>query len=195
MPLDRLARLAVVDRVGAARGRQQRIRADQQQMAMLASCRSPALRHARVGPLRRRAAAPEDFGLDGERVAAVRRIPRFGQLPLDRVRRAARPAPHPPCRRGRTGAAPPAPCAAPRAAGRGAAATGRGSRSCPARTPHRTRSMADHAVDRRAEVELQRLAARGALDLHLVRRHPEAARQRPVVELQHEVAAAALVAA
>ena len=52
---------------------------------------------------------------------------------------------------------------------------------------------ADHPVNRRTEIELQGLAARGALDLHLVRRHPEAARQRPVVELQHEIAAAALI--
>ena len=50
-------------------------------------------------------------------------------------------------------------------------------------------------MDRRTEVELQRLAARGALDLHLVVGQAEAARQRAVVELQDEVAAAALVAA
>ena len=51
----------------------------------------------------------------------------------------------------------------------------------------------DHTVNGRTEVDLQGLAARGALDLHLVCRHPEAARQRPVVELQDEIAAAALV--
>ena len=85
-----------------------------------------------------RAEAPEDFGLDRERVASsscafhasvICRLMRF-HAPLDEL-------PHPRRRRDRTGAAPPAPFAVPRAAGRGAAATGRGSRSCPARTPHR----------------------------------------------------------
>src|SRR5688572_16150273 len=37
-----------------------------------------------VLPLRWRAAAPENFGLDGELVAVIRRIPRFGQLLFDR---------------------------------------------------------------------------------------------------------------
>lgn len=40
-----------------------------------------------------------------------------------------------------------------------------------------------------AEVEPQGLAARGSLDLHWLRGGTEAARQRPVVELQYEVAA------
>ncbi len=50
--------------------------------------------------------------------------------------------------------------------------------------------QADHTVQRRTEVELQRFTARGAFDLHLIRRGAEAARQRAVVELQDEVAAA-----
>ncbi len=52
---------------------------------------------------------------------------------------------------------------------------------------------ADDPVDRGTEVEPQRFAARGALDLHLVARQAEAARQRAIVELDDEVAAAPLV--
>ena len=48
-------------------------------------------------------------------------------------------------------------------------------------------------MDRRAEVELERLTARRALDLQRLRRAAVAARQRAIVELQHEVAAAAFV--
>ena len=54
---------------------------------------------------------------------------------------------------------------------------------------------ADDPVNRGAEVEPQRFAARGALDLHLVARQAEAARQRAVVKLDDEVAAAPLVRA
>src|SRR5207253_250304 len=39
----------------------------------------------------------------------------------------------------------------------------------------------------------QDLATRGTLDLHLVSRHPEAAWEGPVVELQHKIAAAVLI--
>ena len=52
---------------------------------------------------------------------------------------------------------------------------------------------ADDAMDRGAEVELEHLAARRALHLQRLRRAAVTARQRAVVELQHEVAAAALV--
>src|SRR5690606_18695167 len=50
----------------------------------------------------------------------------------------------------------------------------------------------DDAMDRRGEVDLERLAARRALDLHDVARRAEARRQRAIVELQDEVRAAAL---
>ena len=52
---------------------------------------------------------------------------------------------------------------------------------------------ADDAMDRGAEVELERLAARRALHLQRCVEPRIAARQRAIVELQHEVAAAALV--
>src|SRR5207248_2357706 len=50
-----------------------------------------------------------------------------------------------------------------------------------------------HAVNRRTEIEPQRLAARSALNLHEVRRHLEAAWEGSVIELQNEIAAAAVV--
>src|SRR5688572_27610261 len=48
-------------------------------------------------------------------------------------------------------------------------------------------------MDRRAEVELERLTARRALDLNRLTRAAETARQSAVVELQDEIRAAALV--
>src|SRR5262245_56704746 len=48
-------------------------------------------------------------------------------------------------------------------------------------------------MHRRTEIHLQRFAARGTLNLHQIRRHPESARQCSVVELQHEITTTILV--
>src|SRR5205823_12833798 len=61
------------------------------------------------------------------------------------------------------------------------------------RLEHRIREIhTDDAVDGRAELEAHGLAARGSLHEHLRRRQSIAARQRPVIELEGEVAAPAL---
>ena len=52
---------------------------------------------------------------------------------------------------------------------------------------------ADDAMNRRAEVHAERLAARRALDLDRLQRSAEAGRESAVIELHDEVAAAALV--
>src|SRR5215510_5460343 len=63
-----------------------------------------------------------------------------------------------------------------------------------ARLEHCIREVnADHPVNRRTEIQLQGFAAGRALDLYLIRRHSVSAWKGPVVELQHEVAAADLI--
>src|SRR5688572_26339020 len=153
---------------------------------------SPALRRGYLGPLRRSAEPPEDLPLDGQPVAAVHRGPGLADLLLDgrdapideRLVLDVREVGKPQHRRRlhellHQQADPPAPLDADLGA---------------AGLEYRVRQLeSDDAVDRGAKVEAQRLAARCALDLHLVAREAEAAGQRTVVELHHEVAATALV--
>src|SRR5688572_32832090 len=140
---------------------------------------SPALRRGYLGPLGRTTEPLENLPLDGQPVAAVHRGPGLADLLLDgldapldqRLVLDVGEVGEPQHRRRLhelldEQADPPAPLQAYLGA---------------AGLEHRIGQLeADHAVDRGAEVEAQRLAARRALDLHLVAREAEAAGQRPV---------------